>query len=337
MKTFALMAVVLTTAFGSLADTSSLERFSPHFSTNTPIVWTAPTNHLPKTIWIYRRLGPRIFSATVISNAIVLASLQSKGFPKPSTNQTCFTADEDINCPCGHPCIFFINPNFASMSYTIRHPGMGSGEDIPSDEAIVKRSWDCAFQLGVERAQVVKKDMTSHYNTDENGVKLGNQICGRGVYLSRQLDGISFWSNGDDGSNEGFWIEFGSRGIIRSFSLTWPKLERCEIQPTTSPEQIIACIRAHKIIVIPNADEEKYFERVKALANAKKFTITKITPYYGEGVFGEVPANDAPPKLIAPIAELEAVAGFGNSNLTVRLLSPVLKSDATRLLKDKIK
>jgi hypothetical protein len=84
--------------------------------------------------------------------------------------------------------------------------------------------------------------------------------------------------------------------------------------------------------VVPNADEEKYFERVKALANAKKFTITKIVPYYMEGVFGEVPTNNEPSKYVSPIAELEAVADFGNSNLTVRLFSPVISSEAARLL-----
>jgi len=87
-------------------------------------------------------------SRNVISNAIVLGSLQSKGFPQPSTNQTCFTADEDINCPVAS-LHFFINPDSASLSYTIRHPDMGSSEDIPSDETIVKCAWDCALPLGV--------------------------------------------------------------------------------------------------------------------------------------------------------------------------------------------
>ena len=335
MKTFAFFAASLAAAFSSLADTSSLENFSPHLSANAPIIWQATTNHLPKNIWIYRRLGPRIFSTTVISNAIVLGSLQSKGFPQPSTNQTCFTADEDINSPCGHPCIFFINPDSATLSYTIRHPDVGSGEDIPSDKAVVKRAWDCAFQLGVDHAQVVEKELTSHFNSDENGDKLTNQICGRGVYLSRQLDGICFWGNGDDSSNEGFWIEFGSHGKIRSFSLNWPSLERYKNHQTASPQQIIACIQSHKIIVIPNADEETYFQRVKALANAKKITVTKITPCFSEGVYGETPTNNEPSKYVSPIAELEAVADFGNSNATVRLFSPILSSEVNRLLKVK--
>jgi hypothetical protein len=334
MKIFAMLAVILTTAFCALADISSLERFSPHFSTNTPILWTASTNHLPKNIWTYRRLGPRVFPATVISNAIVLASLQSKGFPKPSANQTCYTADEDANSPCGHPCIFSINPDSASLSYSIRHPNMGSVEDIPSDETIVKLAWDCALRLDVKPAEVVGGKLASHFNSDENGDRLTNQISGRNIYLSRQLDGVCFWGNGDDSSNDGFWIEFGRHGVVRGFSLTWPNLERHKSLPIVNPDEIIACIRAHKIIVIPNADEERYFDRVKALANARKFTITKITPYYMEGVFGEVPANNEPSKIVAPIAELEAVADFGNSNLTVRLLSPILSWDVNRLLMD---
>jgi hypothetical protein len=71
------------------------------------------------------------------------------------------------------------------------------------------------------------------------------------------------------------------------------------------------------------------------LAKAKAFTITKIEPCYSEGVFGEVPTNDVPPEFVTPIAELEAVADFGNSNATVRLLSPIISSEVNRLLKAK--
>jgi hypothetical protein len=46
-------------------------------STNAQIIWKAPTNNLPKSFWIYKKL-PRVFSAAVISNALMLASFQSK-------------------------------------------------------------------------------------------------------------------------------------------------------------------------------------------------------------------------------------------------------------------
>ena len=88
-------------------------------------------------------------------------------------------------------------------------------------------------------------------------------------------------------------------------------------------------------MVPPDNDETNYFGRIKDLGEAKKFTITKITPYYGEGVFGKTPTNDEPPKAIAPFAELEAVADFGSSTATVRLLSPIISSEMTRLLETK--
>ena len=60
-------------------------------------------------------------------------------------------------------------------------------------------------------------------------------------------------------------------------------------------------------------------------------TITRITPFYSEGVFGDAPANEEPPKTIAPFAELEALADLGGSNMPVQLLSPILVFEVVRL------
>jgi hypothetical protein len=84
---------------------------------------------------------------------------------------------------------------------------------------------------------------------------------------------------------------------------------------------------------MPDIDEEDYFARLKKLAGAKKLTITKITPCYGAGVFGEVPTNDVPCKFVTPFAELEAVADFGSSNASVRLVSPIISPEVQRLMK----
>ena len=160
-----------------------------------------------------------------------------------------------------------------------------------------------------------------------------NQTCGHSIFLCRQLDGINFFSANDDGDgSEGFVIEFGSYGLIRSFSLCWSEVERFKSEQTASIQEIIHCIRAHKTIVMPNVGEENYFAILKNLTAVKNLTITKITPCYGEGVFGEVPTNDVPCKFVTPFAELEAVADFGNSNTTVRLASPILSSEVSRLL-----
>lgn len=94
MKLLAILGLAFgTTTIPASAEVVSVEELWSHLFTNGPIVWQATTEHLPKSFWIYKRDLPRIFPSVVITNAIVLGSLQSKGFPKPSTNQTCIVAD----------------------------------------------------------------------------------------------------------------------------------------------------------------------------------------------------------------------------------------------------
>jgi hypothetical protein len=313
VKVFALIAF-FATAFSSFAD-YTLKDISPHFSTNTPIIWQAPTNNLPKSFWIYKKL-PRVFSAVTISNAVILASFQNKGFPKPSTNRIVIWADSSEGEP--QPPDFEITPDAGEMSYSLGDRAPDSATNYFKDATAVERAWDCLAQLGVDRKQFVKISVAPDGEW--------------GVFLPRQIDGVPFYDE-----SEGFsFQQFGHPNRIRCFSLALPNLERDKQGQTASPEQIIACIRAFKTPVIPPQNEEfNYFERVKALAKAKKFTITKITPYYGEGVFGETPTNNERPKVVLPISELEAIADFGNSNVTVRLFSPIISSEVSRLLKIK--
>jgi hypothetical protein len=337
VKTIIFLTAFLTTTISSPADAPTLEELKSHLFTKTPIVWQAPANQLPKSFWVYQRLLPRIFSATVISNAIVLGSLQGKGFPQPSTNVTCIEVEPP--CPCLNVCNFFINPGDAAMSFESPDYKNGSPKGVPGDETIARRAWDYAPQLGLDAAHLKQTSFFAHfYNADQTGNETTNFFCGRGIFLARQLDGVNFFSadNAGDGA-EGFSIEFGSHGQIRFFSLRWSNVERYERQQTASPQEIVRCIRAHKTIVLPNVNEKDYFARLQKLADVKKLTITKITPYYCDGVLGEVPTNDVPSKLATPIAELEAVADFGTSNVTVQLLSPIVSSEVNRLLENRAK
>ncbi len=308
MKAFVFITF-FATVFSSFAG-YTLEDISPHFSTNTEIVWQAPMNGLPKKIWIYKRL-PRVFSAATISNAIVLASFQDKGFPKPSTNQTVIWGDSFEGEP--QPPCFSILPDTGQMSFTLGDRAPGSPVGIATNQAAVERAWNCLAQLGLDRSQFVETS--------------DNSSGGYGVFMPRQIDGIRVY-----GGSEGFQIQFGNDGKVRQFCLLWPKLERDRQSELASPSQIIACIRAFKTPSPPNGDEPGYFGRLKNLAKTRKLTITKITPFYGEGIYGEAPKNAEPPELVTPIAQLEAVADFGNSNAIVKLLTPILSSEANELL-----
>lgn len=223
MKVFApILAIIFS--FRAVALTS-LEDISPHFSTNAQIFWQAPTNHLPKSFWIYKKL-PRVFSATTISNAIVLASFRDKGFPKPSKNQIVIWADRTGGEP--QPPYFRITPENGEIFYSLGDRAPDSPQEIFKDEAAVERAWDRLDQLGIDRSQLVKTNVASY------GVY--------GVFLPRQIDGIQVYDE-----SEGFsFQQFGSHGKIRCFSLTLLKLEREQESPTASAQQIIACIKALK-------------------------------------------------------------------------------------------
>jgi hypothetical protein len=290
---------------------ATLEEASPHFATNTLILWQAPTNHLPKRFWLYKRL-PQVFSAAAISNGIVLAGFEKKGFPRPSTNAVVLWADHMEGEP--RPPYFAIHPNYGQMSFSLGDRVPDSPQDIARDAAAVKRALRCAALLGVDPADLAPT----------NAATAGMY----GVFLPRQIDGVRFF----DGT-EGLQIQFGKDGKVRQFALLWPKLEREEIGTTANPSEIIRCIRARKTLVRPLDDERDYIGRVKSVARAKRLTITQIMAFYGEGMFGEDLLENEPAKHVSPIAELDAVADFGTNTVPVRLYAPILATDVQRLRK----
>jgi hypothetical protein len=311
MKAILLLGAILAIAFSSFAE-HKIEDFSPHFPTSTEIIWNAPTNNLPDSFWTYKKL-PRVFSTTTVSNSIVLASFQSKGFPQPSTNQVVIWADSDGGEP--RPPCFLIYPVDGQISYSLGDRASDSTQDIFKEEAALECAWDCLSKLGIDRSQFVKTNVVVTENWR--------------VFLPRQVDGIKCY-----GESEGFsFQQFGTHGKIGYFSLSWPNLKREQNIPTASVKQIIACIRASKTGVIPANDEQDYFAYIKNLGRAKTLTITKITPYYGEGNYGEMPTNGELSRVVMPLAEMEANIDFGNSNTNVRLVSPIISSDVNRLLK----
>ena len=167
MKIFVFLATSLAAIFSSPAASPTWQELSSHLFTNGPIIWEAPINNLPKSFWVYQKLLPRVFTATVISNAIVLASYQNRGIPSPSTNDTCIVDDPDCNCQCMTVCNFSIRPNEAALSFYAPNQ-MHSTNGIPSEADIVSRAEKYAMQLGVDLAQIVEKTPTSHFNTDTN-------------------------------------------------------------------------------------------------------------------------------------------------------------------------
>jgi len=334
VKSVPIIGSLLVAACSVQAAPATWQELTACLFTNAEIVWEATTNHLPKNFWVYERALPHVFSASVISNAIVLGSLQAKGFPKPSKRDFFIAEDRGPNYPGPIPTIFGIRPGDANIYYSMPGDASGSGDTLPDDETVVRRAWQCASQLGLDTTKLVQKSTFSNSCEVRRGSEITNRICGRGVFLSRQLDGIDFFSADNTGEGaEGFTFELGSRSQIRAFSLRWSNMTRRESHAIASPQEIIRCVKEHRIIVLPGINEGDYFSRLRRLAEAGKLTITQITSCYGNGVFGEVPTNDVPCRFAMPFAVLEATAECGGNNEIVRMVSPIISSEVDRLLK----
>ncbi len=312
----------------SLADPATPQNFSPPIPPGAPIVWQAATNQLPATLRCYQRILPRIFPDQTISKALVLGSLQSNKIAWSASKELCVDYDSG---PCAHVCTFQIAPKFARLAYSSPGFRRGSSAQLPDNTSLVKRAQACAAQLGLDLAQLsTKAIITNQCEFDLQGRQAANNPCSLAITLSRRIDGIEFFGND---LVEGFFLDLGSSGYVRGFALVWSELKPLPTSPLASPNQLIDCMRALKVILLPIENEPDYFYRLKSFARAKKLTITKITPRFMEGVFGELPKEtNGAEKLLSPMAELEAVAEFENSSLTATIVTPILASDVTRLL-----
>ena len=309
-----------------------LERFAPNFSTNTAILWQAPSNCLPSSLWIYKRLPPQPFLPSVVSNALAMASLQPKEIPEHFTNN--YYIRTPFDC-CGMAQNFFgILPAKTQIYFSATNQSL-STDDLPDDATVKKRAFYYSALLGLGNTRLIPQDIFCSSNAYRIEAKSTNGACGKGIFLSRELDGIPFYSSAGIDEADGFSIEFGSHGQIRAFSLVWPNLERSQNCRIAKPQQIINLLRARRILVVPNTEEEKYFERLKILSKARTLFITGVIPRYGEiGAFGEASTSDASPEFLIPFAEIYATASWGNSNAAMHFISPILSSEITRLVEN---
>ena len=325
-------AIVFIGGFPMAVTAQSWQELSSHLFTNAAIDWQVSTSHLPESFWIYRRNLPRVFPATVISNAIVLGSLQDRGFPRPSTKDFYIFKREPPDWPTGIPSIFGMLPRAAYLYYVMPDCRPISKTGIPNDDVVAGLAVKYAPKLGLDPSKLTERKFYTHWCQTDDGA---TNFCGRGIFFPRHLDGIPFFSANDEGDGaEGYSMEFGEHGRIQAFSVRWSEIEHYRRELVASPVEIIGCLRAHKSIVLPNFVEGDFY-RLRKLATAKKFTITKITLYYEEGLFGEMATNDVPSEFATPFAELEARAELYDTNIAVRILSPILSEDIKRVLKNK--
>jgi hypothetical protein len=176
------------------------------------------------------------------------------------------------------PTIFGIRPSYANLYYEM--PGYTSGKaanDIPSDRTIAALAWEYARKIGLDTNELSLKNFYTHFrNADEDHPTETNVILGRGVFLSRQLDGIKFFSGDEQGDGaEGFIIEFGNGGKIRTFSLCWSEVKRSERELTVGPSEGSTNLDVQQRLISTR------LAKTGRIPNIKK--VTGVRPKAGDG------------------------------------------------------
>jgi hypothetical protein len=321
MKGVGLTILFLSVCVSSPADSIRLEGEPFRPSTNTEVIWNAPTNDWPTGLWIYKVM-PEAVSAAVVSNAMMLGHFTMKDFSR-STHPVIKDKDliyfyhQDAQNLRRH---LFIAPDLGAIEYASERDYSAPVEDAPTADQAEKLARDVLFQLGVDRSLVCNPkpgyDETSiRYKYDKEAHKMilpgtTNTVV-RGIAFQRRIDGVL------ESGSWCFMIHFRSHGEIEDFSLYWRNILPQKSYPTVSPAQIVGMIKNGQTQLPPQFDD------VNGVADAKTLTVTKLTPRYYTGTGKE--SLDA----LRPYANLEVSANFGTNISTFFLTCPILSTNAT--------
>jgi hypothetical protein len=292
----------------------------PFIPVNCEITWAAPTNQLPKTVWIYKTIRQH-FSDEAVSNLVALGSftmhdrkelseLSAEERPQLSAEGWAIVRDPLVFQNEGEKRFLEISPRGYITYRDHRLDDIHSViEDVPGE---------AMAQIGIPRSELATKPNSSelltfketgsrgHLDEEHKPVK---EIDSRGVFFVRQIGGVRFAGIGVAG---GFYIRFASHAKVAQLELVWRNLQPYKKYEVASPGQIMQWIKEGKAVVIMS-DADKVNPR-----KVKKLTVTEISPLY-LGEMGEELQD-----LTYPFASLSTLADTGQTNISLMLYCPIL-------------
>ena len=296
--------------------------FSPG---NIEVIWAAPTNQQPKTLWVYKTV-PQHFSDAAISNLMALGSFTMRDKEKVTAEERAQLPAEDraaVENVLGFETedearSLGILPAYGWIhyqdihAYDVRTPI----EDVPSEAMAEELGLKLLDQIGIPRSELAKRRNSSKPLTFMEGGTQGHydkthgrQVDGiycRGVFFIRQIDGVNFAGIGVAG---GFYVNFVSHAKIRELDLVWRNLQPYKKYQVTSADQITQWIKEGKA-VLPGRND--------GLDAVRRLTVTQLSPLY----MGEL--GDKRQDFTYPFASLDAIADTGKTNIAIDLYCPIL-------------
>jgi hypothetical protein len=291
----------------------SLSRLGDAFQrTNLDVRWEAPTNALPRTVWIYRLL-PKTFPPAAVSNLAMECGFTEKDRKISTADQTIYKDADKF------PSKQLIVSRGSIFYNAVSHYGPKNlATNVPEMAQMPSLTTNFLLQFGVELSDIEKNaDGAPNFHYWEpfkeyfmpDGIVTNIEF--RAVSFSRAVDGATVIGAGTAGDGE---IYFGPNGKPAHADLSWRDLQRVKSCPTVTPETIVQRIRYGRAVQggipmnLPPID----------WATVKSLTVKKADLCYYAG------DRLAPSAWLMPLLSLWTTVDTGNGNIDVEIDCPII-------------
>ena len=297
---------------------------SPINLQQTEIIWSAPTNNWPASVWAYK-VVPEEYSEAVISNLLVLGSFTSKDRVKSpdyyaSDKSAMYFGNEGWKYLAICPALGFIDYHNENAQARMTNSFKGVPRPVvgvPNATEAIELALRYLRMAGVDISQLATKpgtcDLDLHRETGtatyvEQTTKEWITVTNiAGVHFTRRVDGLDVRGSGLCG---GARITFGNNSNVVDLQVCWRNLKQHQLVHIPSPEQIIKGIRTGQVALPPRAGPP---------TEIKKITVTQAAPVYDGKYQGE------PMNFVFPLIRLDAVIESSQSTNSFRFEFPVVK------------
>jgi hypothetical protein len=291
----------------------------PLDETNLHLIWSAPTNDLPRRLWTYHAVPTRI-PAQAVSNLVALGSFTAKDRKNVPNYPLTLSYDD----PSGQRKLWIV-PDWWDVYYRDQEADdLNKAEGVPNETRTFQLATNLLPKLGIDITMLARKPGTPELRVGRveakamlwhgpgGGLPYATNLHTRGIIFIRSLDGVDF----EGFVRGGCTIEFGSHGKVSKIQATWRKLKRDELYPVASPQRMMQWIHEGKAKYLPGKDWPD------PLTPADTLTVTKVTPYYYAEALGEF---EKPNGKVYPYAELEARFDLSSTNTPTFIFCPLLE------------
>ena len=289
------------------------------------IIWAAPTNSQPTTLWIYRNI-PQNFSTGMISNLMALGSFTMRDRRKLPEEDLAKDKDGLAFVNKEETRYLGISPAFGFIEYRDDKANdvMKPVEGVPSEAKVKKLALELLDKMGIPRFDFATKsakkndvlafgDKETRGHFDQKKKKFVNEVDKRGIFFIRKVEGVNFAGIGVAG---GFHVEFASHAQIAQLEIVWRNLQPFQQYEIASSKQIIDRVKEGKAVLpYPLANPDLNPSEIK------KLTVKDFSPLY-KGALG-----DEQQEFTFPFAKLDCIADTGKSNLNIQLYCPILSTN----------